>query len=252
MAMGMCLSYEVQLDTHHLPPFTTPFKAALQQLIKALYRGSWYLRSEFLKFIRQYGTHFTIKTKLGAQFVHETRYSGNVRRQFNSDTLRACSNVQGSKIFGIQIEKDNSKCSNSDKLRLDTMSRDNVEEIIITKGSRPTDIKNWVTQSFTPVPLQFQLSPIVNLFTKTNLQRNKISATDNEILNFKKWFLPMYWDYCKMVGVPCQPPTGCGYDDVCPIDTICTGSGRTQKCTGIRFFLRRYYNCQLSPTVNRE
>ena len=134
MAMGMCLSYEVQLDTHHLPPFTTPFKAALQQLIKALYRGSWYLRSEFLKFIRQYGTHFTIKTKLGAQFVHETRYSGNVRRQFNSDTLRACSNVQGSKIFGIQIEKDNSKCSNSDKLRLDTMSRDNVEEIIITKG----------------------------------------------------------------------------------------------------------------------
>ena len=103
------------------------------------------------------------------------------------------------------------------------MSRDNVEEIIITKGSRPTDIKNWVTQSFTPVPLQFQLSPIVNLFTKTNLQRNKISATDNEILNFKKWFLPMYWDYCKMVGVPCQPPTGCGYDDVCPINTICTG-----------------------------
>ena len=190
MAMGMCLSYEVQLDTHHLPPFTTPFKAALQQLITALYRGNWYLRSEFLKFIRQYGTHFTIKTKLGAQFVHETRYSGNVRQEFNSDTLRACSHVQGSKIFGIQIEKDNSKCSNSDKRRLDTMSRDNVEEIIITKGSRPTDIKNWVTQSFTPVPLQFQLSPIVNLFTKTNLQRNKISATDNEILNFRKWFLP--------------------------------------------------------------
>ena len=121
-------------------------------------------------------------------------------------TLKACSHVQGSKIF--------------------------VEDITLTKGSRLTEIKNWVTQSFTPVPLQFQLSPIVNLFTKANFQCNMIGTTDPQLPNFRKWFLPMYWDYCGIVGVPCKPPTGCGYDDICPIDTICTGNGKTHECTG--------------------
>lgn len=73
IAMGLYSSYEVQLDTHYPPPFTTPFRAAIQQLIAATSKDDLYRRSEFFKFIRQYGTHFTIKTKLGAQFVHETR-----------------------------------------------------------------------------------------------------------------------------------------------------------------------------------
>ena len=228
MAMGSCLSYEVQLDTHHLPPFTTPFKAALQQLYTAASQSHARKLSVFFKFIRQYGTHFTIKTKLGAQFIHETRYSGEVRREFNSDTLKACSHKSGAKIFGIQIEKDSSKCTSSAKQKLDAMSRENFEEIVVTKGSRPTDIKNWATQLFTPIPLQFQLSPIVNLFTDQNLKRNNI--VNSAVI--RRWFLPMYWNYCKIVGVPCNPPTGCGYDDSCPIDTICTGEGQKYQCYG--------------------
>ena len=185
LSMGLCYSYEIQLDTHFLPPFTKPFKYALKDLHKASFGSLALKTTQFIKFIRQYGTHFTIKTKLGAQFVHETRYSGEVRRQFSADKLRACSHVQGSKIFGIQIEKDSSKCSSSDKNQLDAMSRGNVEEIIVTKGSRPTDIKNWATQVFTPVPLQFQLSPIVNLFTDQNLKVNEVKVDDKVMYIFQ-------------------------------------------------------------------
>ena len=232
LQMGLCFSYEVQLDTHYLPMFTTPFKAAIIHLNKASSMNYAYKKSAFFKFIRQYGTHFTIKTKLGAQFIHETRYSSKIRENFNSETLRECSQRSGAKIFGIQVEKDSSKCTSSDQQKLNNMKRGNIEEVTITKGSRPDTIRKWSIQEFTPVPLKFQLSPIVNLFTNGNYKRNDINVNG---IALRRWFLPMFWDYCKIVGVPCNPPTGCGYDDLCPIDTICNGNGKKHECTGKLF-----------------
>ena len=243
LEMGLCFSYEVQLDTHYLPMFTTPFKAAIIHLNKASSMSYSYKKSAFFKFIRQYGTHFTIKTKLGAQFLHETRYSSKIRENFNSETLRECSQKSGAKIFGIQVEKDSSKCTSSDQQKLNNMKRGNIEEFTITKGSRPDTIRKWSTQDFTPVPLKFQLSPIVNLFTDANFKRNNIRDAYGEEISesayLRRWFLPMFWDYCKIVGVPCNPPTGCGYDDLCPIDTICSGNGGKHECTGIRYFFKQ-------------
>ena len=228
--------YEVKLSPFHLPPFKVAFKAALNDLYKGAKLSPSQQIQLFRKFIRHYGTHFQLWTKLGAQFMHQTRYTETAREHLSAESLRACNSVKGAEIFGIQIEKDKDSCSASDKKKLKLLGRKNVEELIITKGSKPTDIKHWVTQKYIPIPLSFQLSPIINLFTDklirdANIRINGKHITDS--LTIRKWFVPLYFDFCKTVGIEahCLPKTGCGYDDLCPVDSICRPGGKVHSCT---------------------
>ena len=228
LTLGSCTMYEVFLNTFHLPPFRESFKVAIKDLHKAASQSAVVQRAKLVKFISQYGTHFLLRARMGAQFMHLTKYSEITRRRFTTQTLEACNQVSGSKVFGIQIEKDKKQCSSSDQDKLKELGRNNVEEVIITKGSRPTDIKNWVKQEFTPNPLQFQLSPIVNLFTDKHL-----AGIVPDSFTIRKWFLPLYYDYCRTFGIEseCLQKKGCGYDDLCPLNTICVGSGTVHQCS---------------------
>jgi len=228
LTLGTCTMYEVFLNTFHLPPFREAFKVAIKELYQATSQSAPIQKSKFVKFISQYGTHFLLRARMGAQFMHLTKYSEDTRNTFATETLEACNEVSGAEVFGIQIEKDQKRCSSTDQQKLRNLGRSNVDEVIITKGSRPTDIKNWVKQNFTPNPLQFQLSPIVNLFTDTHL-----AGIIPNSFALRKWFLPLYYDYCKTFGIEseCLQKKGCGYDDKCPIDTICVSTSSTHQCS---------------------
>lgn len=232
-SVGICLSYQLRLQQFRYPPFTDSFKNAIQELYSAYTKPKQQV-NVFKKFVSEFGTHFLLHTALGAEFIHETKYSGDVRRHYNVDTLQKCSEVAGSKIFGLQVEEDSKKCTESDKKNLGGMSRSDVEDVVITRGSRPTNIKDWSTQDFKPVPIQFTLSPIVNLFTNSILKRNNIKVGGHQIsdsLKIRSWFLPLYWDYCKVIGVECKTKEGCGIDDKCPVDAICNPSTNKHQCT---------------------
>ena len=89
-----------------------------------------------------------------------------------------------------------------------------------TYGERPDlekDFNEWVDQEFDPIPIKFELTPIVNLITEDNLDdRHNISSS--KIL---KWFLPLYLKYCKVFDFDCSPETGCGFNDYCKFDENC-------------------------------
>ena len=236
LTLGVCTMYEVKLSPYHLPPFRSAFKAALTELYKAANLTPNQRISVFRKFIRHYGTHFQLATKLGAQFMHQTRYTETARKSLSAESLRACNNLKGAEVFGIQVEKDKSSCTTSDKQKLKQLGHKNVEELIITKGSRPTDIKKWAVQDYVPIPLAFELSPIVNLFTDklirdANIRINGKRITDS--FTIRKWFVPLYFDFCKTVGIEahCLPKKGCGFDDLCPVDSICKPGGSIHRCT---------------------
>ena len=84
--------------------------------------------------------------------------------------LEQCTNKQGVRYFGIQLEKDTSQCTSNVEEQLSHLGRTEFSTEIITKGSRPTDIKDWAIQKFNPIPLRFIFSPIVNLFRKKPLK----------------------------------------------------------------------------------
>ena len=101
-------------------------------------------------------------------------------------------------------------------------------------GSKLTDINSWATQEFTPTPLKYKFSPIVNLFQADYVEKKNIT---NELgkpvdsFEIRKWFIPLYNDYCSVVDLDCSMPTGCGFDDKCPMETICEGgSTATHEC----------------------
>uniref|UniRef100_A0A7M5XMU4 Uncharacterized protein n=1 Tax=Clytia hemisphaerica TaxID=252671 RepID=A0A7M5XMU4_9CNID len=55
---------------------------------------------------------------------------------------------------------------------------------------------------------------------------------NNEAVNstaIRMWFIPLYDDYCHTVGFECKNPSGCGYDDTCPISSVCE-SGSVHEC----------------------
>ena len=45
-----------------------------------------------------------------------------------------------------------------------------------------------------PIPIKFELTPIINLFNVDNLD-DRYNVTSKDILD---WFLPLYIKYCKV------------------------------------------------------
>ena len=109
-----------------------------------------------------------------------------------------------------------------------------------------------------PIPVKFELTPIVNLFTQENLderhgircelERKKrckkrlaqgcVNTTSTQpIATFLehlrmslsrfsseailRWFLPLYLDFCDVFGFDCSRERGCGFDDNCDFEEDC-------------------------------
>ena len=238
ISFGRCYMYDIALNRFLLPPFKKAFKVALAELhAKAKETANAAQRKEtFKRFIQTYGTHFLLKTKMGAEFAHITRYRREAREALDTSSLNSCNYVNGAKIFGIQVEASRSGCDASSEKTLSDISSESIEVEILTKGSRPTDIKEWATQVFTPIPLSFQLSPIINLFQEKYIDSKGVQNDNKEIIvssKIRKWFVPLYFDYCKSMDVDCTEPTGCGIDDLCPTDTICEPGDGEHSCTGM-------------------
>ena len=234
-SIGICYMYEVLLDSYKLPPFTEPFKIALGELFRARKLSASSQRTAFKKFVGQYGTHFLVRTKLGAEFAHQTKYHEKARKEFNANTLKECNYVKGARLFGIQVEQSKSGCTSSQESKLKQLGSSTVEVEVITKGSRPTDIEHWAKQKFTPVPLKFKLSSIINLMKKQYIEDQNLEDKGEKVNSFeiRKWFVPLYYDYCTVMNVDCSQRTGCGFNDNCPFDTICKKGGSKHECSGM-------------------
>lgn len=66
--------------------------------------------------------------------MHQTLYSEVARKQFSAETLQSCNDRTGTRIFGIQVEKDKSQCTSSDQQKLNQLGSVHVQEYVITKG----------------------------------------------------------------------------------------------------------------------
>ena len=230
ISSAKCQKYQIKIvfGKFDKVPFTKTFKNAIKELDELNDAKPDKQIAGFRKFIKVYGTHFLLTTRFGAEVSHRTEFSSSVKKKFNKDKIKECEYVTGMKVFGLQVEENNSDCSSEDQQQLYESGDSKIETSEITKGSVPHDTLNdWAQQEFVAVPLTYQLAPIVNLF-KENYLGKKVSVE-----KISKWFLPLYFDYCKsMYGSPCTEETGCGFDDKCPADTDCVVGSKDNYCTG--------------------
>jgi len=226
-SQGVCIQYEMSLSTYMLPKFTDPFTIALGELHDASKLSSTEQGSAFKKFVQNFGTHYMTDVQLGATFSQMSSYSQNIRKEMDHQTLEDCNYVSGAKAFGIPVEPDTTSCKTEDQSELNTYASADFNHQIVSKGSDPTNIKDWATQEFTPIPLKYRFSPIANLFQKVFIDDKGYSNSAGEVVNstaIRMWFVPLYYDYCVTMELDCTEPKGCGYDDQCPFDTLCTGT----------------------------
>ena len=240
IARGMCIQYQVSLCSFELPLLTDPFISSLGKLYDVRNESEAKKKKMFKRFIRDFGTHFMKRADLGASFAQKSDFSGSVRNDMSYQALEQCTNKQGVRYFGIQLEKDTSQCTSNVEEQLSHLGRNEFSTKIITKGSRPTDIKDWAIQKFNPIPLRFTFSPIVNLFRKKTIEDNNLKNEFGKKINssaIRAWFLPLYHDFCATMGIDCKKPTGCGIDDKCPLDIICDSQHNGgHECTGLLSF----------------
>ena len=105
-------------------------------------------------------------------------------------------------------------------------------------GSRSEDLENWVTSEFNPVPIQYKIKPMTEIFKPIfeswmpdgNLgtisaiagDENSAKLNSTKINNF---FLSKLEQYCDLIlgnkDCPDFENKGCGINDICPIGEKC-------------------------------
>eukprot|EP00095_Tigriopus_kingsejongensis_P005914 maker-scaffold392_size185621-snap-gene-0.24 protein:Tk05914 transcript:maker-scaffold392_size185621-snap-gene-0.24-mRNA-1 annotation:"PREDICTED: uncharacterized protein LOC100215110" len=239
---AQCVTHKV--DVSH---FLTPgFHPAFIEVLKFLEKQNTTIRQEraFKRFIRDYGTHYISSAYMGAKVATTLFYTNYERLKYGRQRLFNCSAENALKVFKMSSgdasdeEKDpddsEDESEDAESTRKMTMKRcpdidnHNPDRIqMTTYSSKPEDgdFEKWHDQEFKAIPIKFELTPIVNLFTKESLDdRHNISSPD-----ILEWFLPLYLKYCRVFDLDCTVEKGCGFDDTCGFEENCVVDRNAKK-----------------------
>lgn len=234
-----CLNSHITLARYHLPEFQLGFKASVQKLYNTVHFSRHQRLEEFKKFIKDFGSHYSSETFLGARLIHNRRYTEQEQKLLKSDGMVDCSK-QETKISAfatLRIPSD--ACRQVTKENTTHHSTSFVREETITFGSRPsTKTADWSAQDLTnQVPIRQRLVPIWKLFEQHSLSRIHPSMSE---LVFLSWLRPLYDDICNIMGYNCQ------VGDVCGIPGVNYACYSNQRCTRLYFPERwgKQYFCE--------
>lgn len=225
-----------QVDVSH---FLTPgFHPAFIEVLRFLEKQNTTIRQEraFKRFIRDYGTHYVSSAYMGAKLASTVFYTNYERLKYGRQRLYNCSAENAFKVFKLGGSDDDEEDSSDDSDEDETDSNDPMnsmkmkrcpdidnldpERVLSTTFSgKPEegDLSKWPEQEIKPIPIKFELTPIVNLFTKENLDE-RLNVSSSEILD---WFLPLYLKYCLIFDLQCTVEKGCGFNDDCGFNENC-------------------------------
>lgn len=231
---AQCITHKV--DVSH---FLTPgFHPAFIEVLRFLEKQNTTIRQEraFKRFIRDYGTHYVSSAYMGAKLASTVFYTNYERLKYGRQRLYNCSAENAFKVFKLGGSDDDEEDSSDDSDEDETDSNDPMnsmkmkrcpdidnldpERVLSTTFSgKPEegDLSKWPEQEIKPIPIKFELTPIVNLFTKENLDE-RLNVSSSEILD---WFLPLYLKYCLIFDLQCTVEKGCGFNDDCGFNENC-------------------------------
>lgn len=223
--------FTFQVDISH---FLTPgFHPAFIEVLKYLEKQDSSVRQTraFKRFVRDYGTHYVSSSLLGAKISATVFYSNYERLKYGKQRLFNCTREATMRAFDIPVDDDDDIVDPDDdendvdataKMKtcpeIDLMDEERILKSTYGTAPKDGDLDKWTDKDdFLPMPVKFELTPIVNLFTVENLD-DRLNISSKKIL---KWFLPLYLKYCTVFDLECGVETGCGFDDNCAFDENC-------------------------------
>jgi len=239
VSTASCFLYKMTIIPYKQPPFLDEFVEALGILYSKRYSSAVAKKEEFRKFIDIFGTHYQREVLFGSKIMIRTTFTGDVKRNSDIESLKRCNFVEGSTVFGIQVEESRKGCNKEKKTKIQNRFRNQIHTQITTRGSTniATSISEWnQDKQFKPIPLKFKLAPIVNLMVRAYIDDRNLMYNNQRIISkeIRKWFVPLYFDYCKTMGIDCDTEIkehGCGIDDSCTVNEECsTDAYKSLKC----------------------
>ena len=208
MAKARCITNIVSISNYVRPVFTSNFIGGLVRLNKTQSDNDK-LKQEYIKFVKEFGTHYMKQTSMGAELIYERMFTSNSKNSEEGKERTGCTKHEaeaslGGGGYGAYLKasygETGSDCKSSKEDSKFESSEGNEIKKVISRGSRPTDLESWITSDFFPVPIHRILEDIEGLFRNEWLQKSDeygfTESLDGEAL--KQIFYKYKNDYCGL------------------------------------------------------
>ena len=211
VAKATCLTSVVSISSFVRPVFTSDFIEGLKMLDDAIdINNMTQKEAAVARFIREFGTHFSKTTNLGAQLIYERRFNSKAKSRSDKSARSACTkdearasvSASGYGVSGsVAGEASNEKCKGVKEGSAFAADEGFEQTRTISRGSRPKELKSWIDASFTPVPIKRQLEKISELFSDEWTSKNLAYGFDRDLRGseMKQMFEEIAKRYCQVM-----------------------------------------------------
>ena len=223
-AKATCLTHTVVMDGYVRPVFTPGFIRGLKTLHEKVDSPESEQEMVVADFIRQFGTHYSSHTHLGAQLIYERRFesksdsrsdklarSGCVKTEADASVSAGYSGI-GSVQVSAEVEAKQANCNSINQQSAFAADEGFESTKTISRGSRPKSLDSWVDESFKPVPILRTLDKISELFKDEWVTKNENYGFDMTLSGGKieKMFNKAARKYCQIM-LPGQLDENCEF-----------------------------------------
>ncbi|XP_052074527.1 uncharacterized protein LOC127712245 [Mytilus californianus] len=183
-----CRYYFTKMLTENPPPFTIAF---LDWVFKL---NSTNTKETYIDFFETFGTHYTTYTSFGSRFTYQYKMSSKSYQseKENGFNVEVAASYSGLFSAGADFNMDSSQKAAASRFS------ELVETKTITVGASPPEdgkASTWAsTVKDNPVPIEYSLESIENLFTKNFMSRLDVDC-DRIRYNIKEYISRL--EYCK-------------------------------------------------------
>ena len=211
IAKATCLTHSVSISDFVRPVFTEDFIDGLKFLEAAASSSdTTHREGAVARFVREFGTHYSKRTELGAELVYERRFDSKSKSVEEKAKRASCVKQEASASVSVdgglaggsaEFEMDDEDCSSTTS-GSKTAAEEGFESTrTVSRGSRPIDLKRWVDAAFTPVPIERTLEPISELFRDEWMTANPNYGFDVSLhgTKIKTMFDEAVAKYCQIM-----------------------------------------------------
>jgi hypothetical protein len=187
VAKAECSTHEVSIAMFSRPRFSSGFITALFMINASLSENTQKQIDIYTQFVREYGTHFIRRAKLGASLTYEKMFYKVSSSSTQESRRKACLGAAVSTCIGAEffadaagleanikvcIEGETEGCIETSNEQAATSANEEETVSIYSKGSKPRQLDEWTSSEFNPVPTLLELEDIPSLLTENNLSKN--------------------------------------------------------------------------------
>ena len=225
-AKATCLTHTIIMASYIRPVFTPDFIHGLKTLHEKIDAPESEQELVVAEFIREFGTHYSSQTHLGAQLIYERRFQSKSDSRSDQMARSACVKTEaaasvsggvnagpyGSIQASNEVEAQQATCNSVNQKSAFSADEGLESTKTISRGSRPKNLSSWVDESFTPVPIIRTLDKISELFKDEWLSSNKKYGFDMSLsgARMKDMFNKAAKKYCQIM-LPGQLDENCEF-----------------------------------------